>query len=212
MTTLPQSNNLQEIQRAILSLETRLLRRIEGSGNASASVAKTRGGVAIHSNAYTPSTPSVVVTETTPLLSVQTLRLQTISMDPDDDLPLTDEDDCAVIGVQEVPILIDPMQELRFTAPAAGGTVTYVIPNSFDPLTSFINIVGEHLDPLRIETVLDAPTVFVNTASENGDGTVVIALLGADPADPGVTIDADHVAWIQEKDDDTGLELVIYYA
>jgi hypothetical protein len=214
MVAVPQGVNLQEIQRAFLDLETSLVRRFGNGEAGGVTVSRSRGGVSNPAKVgHTPGGSVPQGGQGGSHISVQTLRLQVVQIDPADGLPLADADDCATVEIVDVPILINPMTEHRLTSPPAGGTYAYSLPSNMDETKSFIHVMGKHLQPLRVETVMQGKRVIFYNGSheESASKAVTIALYGASPADPGVSIPEDHLAWIQEKDDNSGLELVLYY-
>jgi hypothetical protein len=211
---LPQGINLQEIQRALLDLQAEIVRRTGSGATTLAGIpVLRRGSSGSPGSTSSPGSGSSIPPTEEDTQIIQTISIQMISMDPEDNLPDTDEDDCAIVGVQDVPILIEPMTPVNISVPSGGGTVIYALPSLMDETTTFINITGDHIQPVRIEVALEGKSVVFFNNSDGGANTdVVVALLGADPADAGVEIALGKLAWIEEKIDNTGLELVVYYA
>jgi hypothetical protein len=217
MADLPQSNDLNEIQRAMLSLENRLLRRLSGVPTTT-TPSRGRASTGGTTQAASSSTPAPVTLAVTPATSgavspfVQTTRLQTITLDPSDNLPLIDEDDCATVEVQDVPIVIEPLTAYVVTPPLAGGTMVVSLPSDFDETTTFVHISGPIQANTRIEISPNGRSVvFLNDAEPIFSGTVTVALSLIVGTDPGIEIQTGRAVQLKENEGLTGLELVIYY-
>jgi hypothetical protein len=215
---LPQSNSLQEIQRACLYLETLIMRRMGKGSFTDKTISGSRGGIvtapaALETPSPDPGGGGGSVAGPWYGISVQTPWLQAITLDPVDGLPETDSEDCAIVEVQPVPMLTKPMVPVVLSAAASGGTQIYGIPYGFNELDSYVSVDGHHYAALRVEVLLGAKRiVFYNNSIETeANAWITVALQGADPADPGISIAPGHLAWLQEKGDASGLEWVFYY-
>ncbi len=136
------------------------------------------------------------------------LTFTTLAIDPHDGLPAVDANGYAIVEEMQFPVINQILQSAVYTFPSAGGTYQITLPPAFNETSSCLFINGSPSTASRLEFDPGIKHVVIY----NSMGTdAVIALQGANPQDPGVTVKAKGVAWIQVNSGGTGLEKVTIY-
>ena len=211
---LPQSNNLPELHRIFRNLNRRLESMESGQSTTGTAAATTAAatGTSGGSGGSSSSSSSSSTTQTASPITVEFIRFLGLQMDPADGLVAVDSNGYALFEEGITPISSQGLTAFTLAVPIAGGTLTWNVPSSFDGTVSYVDLEG----PINSDlTVFFNPAsqqvVFSNDTTNPAGGTafaVRVALAAQTPADSGILVPTNGLAWVQVNAAGTALELV----